>query len=169
MTVANCFKCHSVRGEGNNVGPDLSNLVQRDYASVLKDIRYPNAALNPDHLSYSIQLADGEEITAVLQKDNRDAVTIADISGQKTIPKTQIKSIKPTTLSLMPEGLDKVLSSEELKDLLTFLLTSPLEPAPIEIAGIPPARTAAELNATHTAKPATLLPCPTHNSSFGRA
>jgi putative heme-binding domain-containing protein len=144
-TVA-CYKCHSVRGQGNNVGPDLSNLIHRDYASVLKDIRYPNAALNPDHLSYSIQLNDGEEITAVLQKDNREAITIADASGQKTIPKGQIKSIKPTGLSLMPEGFDAALGPEQFKDLLTFLLTSPLDAASIEIPGLPPARTPSEIN-----------------------
>jgi cytochrome c553 len=63
--TAACSKCHSVRGEGNRIGPDLSNLVHRDYASVLKDIREPNAALNPDHLAYSIELTDGEELTAV--------------------------------------------------------------------------------------------------------
>jgi putative heme-binding domain-containing protein len=138
--TAGCSKCHTIRGEGIAVGPDLSNLVHRDYASVLKDIRYPNAALNPDHLSYAIQLADGDELTAVLRTDNREQITVADASGQKTISKRQIKSIKPAALSLMPEGLDNIVSAEQLKDLMTFLLTAPLEPAPIEIPGSPQAR-----------------------------
>jgi putative heme-binding domain-containing protein len=145
--VATCYKCHSVRGEGNNVGPDLSNLVHRDYASVLKDIRFPNAALNPDHLSYIIHLTDGEELTAVLQGNTAGAITVADASGRKTISRTEVKSIQPTATSLMPEGLDKALGDGQLKDLLTFLLVPPLEPAPIHIPDAPPARTRSEVNA----------------------
>src|SRR5204863_3819043 len=56
-----------------------------------------------------------------------------------------LKSIQPTTLSLMPEGLDKALTALQLKDLMTFLLTTPLEPAPQEMPGAPPPRKRAEL------------------------
>ena len=42
-----CYRCHQLRGEGHKVGPDLSSLIHRDYASVRKDILEPNAALNP--------------------------------------------------------------------------------------------------------------------------
>jgi cytochrome c553 len=33
-----CATCHRIRGEGATVGPDLSNLVSRDAASVLRDL-----------------------------------------------------------------------------------------------------------------------------------
>ena len=64
--TAACGKCHRIHGEGGEVGPDLSNLIHRDYASVLKDIRDPSSAINPDHLAYNVELMDGEAITAVL-------------------------------------------------------------------------------------------------------
>src|SRR4030095_12111890 len=48
--------------------------------------------------------------------------------------------------SLMPEGLDKALGDEQLKDLLTFLLVPPLAPAPIHIPDAPKPRTLAEIN-----------------------
>ena len=47
----------------------------------------------------------------------------------------------------MPEGLDKALSGPQLKDLMTFLLTQPLEPAPAEAPGTPPPRHRAEMDA----------------------
>src|SRR5262249_17217264 len=53
---ANCAKCHKMRGEGAAIGPDLSNLVFRDYQSVIKDIREPSAAINPDYLAYVVEL-----------------------------------------------------------------------------------------------------------------
>jgi putative heme-binding domain-containing protein len=143
-----CHKCHAIRGKGNRVGPDLSNLIHRDYASVLKDIREPNAALNPDHLAYNIQLSDGEEMTAILQTDTREQFTVVDATGRAAaLAKSRVKSIQPATHSLMPEGLDKALTPAQLASLMTFLLTVPLEPAPREIAGEPAQRKGAEIDA----------------------
>ncbi|MEW6305186.1 MAG: ThuA domain-containing protein [Verrucomicrobiota bacterium] len=145
---AACSKCHQVRGEGGKLGPDLSNLIHRDYASVMKDIREPSAAINPDHTAFHVELKDGEALTGVLLADARDQLTLGDATGQSVVvPRTRVKSVKPALLSLMPEGLDKALGETGLKDLLTFLLTIPLEPAPIEIGGAPPARTHAEVAA----------------------
>jgi len=141
-----CSKCHRLHGQGADIGPDLSNLIQRDYASVLQDIREPNAALNPDHLAYNVELSDGEAFTAVLKSDTRDELTVADVSGRLVkVPRRQVKSIKPSTLSLMPEGLVQALPAEQLRDLMTFLLTSPLGPAPIEAPNPPPPRSLTEM------------------------
>ena len=56
--------------------------------------------------------------------------------------------MKPSTISLMPEGLLDALNAQQRKDLLTFLLMPPpLEPAPIEREGKPPARKISEVTA----------------------
>ena len=56
---AACSKCHQIGGEGGTIGPDLSNLIYRDYASVYKDITEPSAAINPDHwhTTWSLRMA----------------------------------------------------------------------------------------------------------------
>src|SRR5205814_2161688 len=100
-----------------------------------------------DHLAYSIQLADGEEITALLQADSGDEIRLASAAGRVALPKSRVKSIRLAGVSLMPEGLDKALSGPQLKDLMTFLLTQPLEPAPAEAPGEPPPRQRAEMDA----------------------
>ena len=55
--------------------------------------------------------------------------------------------MRPSSISLMPEGLDRALDEQGLKNLMAFLLTRPLEPAPIECAGEPPPRPRAEVEA----------------------
>ncbi|HEY1172510.1 MAG TPA: ThuA domain-containing protein [Verrucomicrobiae bacterium] len=145
---AACSKCHQVSGVGGKLGPDLSNLIHRDYASVLRDISEPSAAINPDHTAFNIELKDGDVLTGVIMGDNAEALTLGSATGQPLrVAKNTIKSVKPSSISLMPEGLDKGLGEAAMKDLMTFLLTVPLEPAPIEIGGAPPARSRAELNA----------------------
>jgi putative heme-binding domain-containing protein len=123
---AACYKCHTVRGEGGKIAPDLSNLVHRDYASVMKDIQYPSAAINPDAVAYNIQLKDGEMLTGVPLRETASEIVIGDANGQPvTVPLDRIASRKASVISLMPEGLLQGLDKQQLKDLMTFLLTEP--------------------------------------------
>jgi putative heme-binding domain-containing protein len=124
-----CAKCHVMRGEGGRIGPELSNLIYRDYASVRKDIQFPNAALNPDHVASTIELADGESVNGIILSDKDNVIKLAMATGAAEIlPRARVKSIKPAQLSLMPEGLWETMSEAERRDLMAFLLTVPLEP-----------------------------------------
>jgi putative heme-binding domain-containing protein len=154
---AACSKCHSVGGSGGKIGPDLSNLIHRDFASVMKDVMEPSAAINPDHIAYNVELKDGEALTGILLGSTEQESRFADVSGKiTTVPKTNIVSLKPSTISLMPEGLLQSMSEQQRKDLFAFLLTVPMEVAPLERTGEPPPRSRAEVetllqNAIHPA------------------
>lgn len=143
-----CSQCHWIRGEGRRVGPDLSNLIHRDYVSVLRDITLPNAALNPDHLAWQLELEGDESMTGILQEDTTNAVVIA-MAGTDPIriPKNRIKSLQASGTSLMPEGLGQMLTTNQLRDLLSFLLLSPIEPAQLQTESPPPARATGEVAA----------------------
>jgi putative heme-binding domain-containing protein len=120
-----CFKCHQVAGQGGRIGPDLSNLVYRDYASVLKDIVEPSASINPDHLAYNVELTDGGMETGVILSDTPDKLILGQITGRSIeIARNKIVRAKPSAVSLMPEGLLKGLNAQQQRDLLTFLLVT---------------------------------------------
>ncbi|MBI3415921.1 MAG: c-type cytochrome, partial [Verrucomicrobia bacterium] len=80
-----CAKCHRVRGEGATVGPDLSNLVFRDAASVLRDIREPSAAINPDYVTYNVTRTDGESFTGFIRANERDALRVIGADGKEVV------------------------------------------------------------------------------------
>jgi putative heme-binding domain-containing protein len=122
---AGCSKCHTIHGRGADLGPDLSNLVHRDYASVLRDIMYPSFAINPDHLTYVLQLADGRLLTGVVRTLG-DRVRVGDSKGFITeVARTDVEQMTASPVSTMPEGLPKLLGPERIRDLMTFLLTEP--------------------------------------------
>ncbi|MEO6568881.1 MAG: c-type cytochrome [Opitutaceae bacterium] len=124
--AAACFACHQVRGEGGIIGPDLSNLTHRDYASVLKDIVQPSAAINPDRIAYLVEMKDGTSVTGMLLEDTAQNVMLAEVGGNKrTLAKNNITGMKASAVSLMPEGLWQNLSSQQQRDLMTYLLTEP--------------------------------------------
>jgi putative heme-binding domain-containing protein len=144
---AQCSKCHKVRGVGGEIGPDLSNLIHRDYDSVLRDIRFPSAAINPDYLTYTVELNNGKSLAGVLRSRGKKMV-IADQSAKEiSFDASEVESMTPSPVSTMSEGLDRALGAEKLRDLLTFLLTEPLQSAPLEIRGEPPPRTRSEVEA----------------------
>ncbi len=121
-----CFKCHQVTGQGGKIGPDLSNLIYRDYASVLKDIVEPSAAINPDHLTYNVELTDGAVETGVILSDTPAKLILGQVTGRSIeIARDRIVRAKPSAVSLMPEGLLKGLSAQQQRDLLSFLLATP--------------------------------------------
>jgi putative heme-binding domain-containing protein len=145
---AQCAKCHKVRGRGGEIGPDLSNLIHRDYESVLRDIREPSAAINPDYITYVVELKSGRLLTGSVRTLPGDRLAIGDGSGNQTIvAKASVESLTPAPVSTMPTGLDRTLSPEKLRDLLTFLLTEPLTPAALERPGAPPPRRRSEVEA----------------------
>lgn len=144
---AQCSKCHTVGGQGGRIGPDLSNLFQRDVASVLRDIREPSAAINPDYIAHLVELTDGRILTGTLRSAG-DQLVIGDTTGKETaVLRTNVATSRPSAVSIMPQGLDRTLGPGRLRDLLTFLLTEPLKPAPILARGVPPPRKLSDVEA----------------------
>ncbi len=145
---AQCGKCHTVRGRGGWIGPDLSNLVHRDYVSVRRDIEQPSFAINPDHQAFNFVLDDGRVLTGMVRPRGDDYI-IGDANGMETrVPRTNVEEMRPAQLSVMPKRLPEAIGADGMRDLLTFLLTAEpgvLEPAPIECAGAPPSRSRAEI------------------------
>lgn len=125
---AACSKCHTIHGHGADIGPDLSNLVHRDYPSVLRDIDKPSFAINPDHLTYAIHLKNGRTLTGVVRTAG-DRLRIGDTKGNVVeIAKDDVEEMAPSAVSTMPEGLSKELGPDRMRDLMTFLLTQPSMP-----------------------------------------
>ncbi len=144
---AGCFKCHAVGNQGPKIGPSLANLIHRDYASVLRDIVHPSFAINPDYTGHIITMDDGQVLTGVLREE-KGALIIGDNQGNSVpLERSRITGIKPSSVSIMPVGLQERLTPEQLRDLMTYLLTpAPRMPLDSPLKA-PPIRTEAEVSA----------------------
>lgn len=143
--AAACFQCHAISGVGQTIGPDLGHLPQRDYESVLRDIKHPSYAINPDYIGQVVLTKDGSVLTGVMRSEN-GRLMIGDTNGKVTaILPGDIESSQPAKVSIMPNGLHEKLTPDQLRDLMTYLLTPPPQ---MPIAGklqAPPTRTPAEV------------------------
>jgi putative heme-binding domain-containing protein len=120
---AACATCHSLRGEGVEVGPDLNNLIHRDYAGVLRDIVDPGAVINPDAIGYTVTQKNGQVTIGTRVGETEGELHLAQPGGLVAkIAKSAIARTEALPVSLMPAGMDQALTKEELRDLMTYLL-----------------------------------------------
>ena len=118
----NCALCHAVGGQGNQVGPDLTDAYHRSLEDLVSNILDPNMAINPNYASSNVELNSGESETGILRAESPEAITLLQAMGkQKVIPRKNIKSMSSSGISLMPEGLEAAMTPQELRDLVAFL------------------------------------------------
>jgi putative heme-binding domain-containing protein len=143
-----CVTCHTIRGEGTAFGPDLSNLIHRDRESVIHDITKPSATINPDMTGSLVKFKDGTEVSGIVQTLTDAKIVIRQPANVQTErPRGDVAGIEPMKNSLMLDATAQNLTPEQMEDLLTFLLTNPLEPARITRVDppMPPARSREEV------------------------
>ena len=117
-----CAQCHFLRGEGHPVGPDLGMAFTKGDEDLLTSILDPNSAITPEYANYLVETMDGELLNGILYSESPTSITLMWAQGEtKIVRRSDIREIRTTGLSLMPDGLEQVLEYQDLADLLAFL------------------------------------------------
>ncbi len=117
-----CAACHSVKGEPNRLGPDLSKVgAIRGRRDLLQSILFPSAGFARGYEPYMIE-TETERHVGVLVGETNGHIELATAAGKVvSVELKAVRSIKPSNLSIMPAGLDKALTKQELADLIAYL------------------------------------------------
>jgi len=120
---AACIQCHRLGYQGGDVGPELTSIgTVRSADDLLEGIVEPSASLVRSYEPVSVTTRDGEERLGILRRDDARGVTLITGPGSTLqIDRTDITAMTPSTVSLMPAGLDEQISRQELADLIEFL------------------------------------------------
>ncbi len=124
---AACLRCHKIKGEGGDVGPDLFGIgAKQNREYILRSIIDPNAMIAPGFENVMFTLNDEKTIVAgLLTAEDATSVTIKSLTDGST-QKTEKSKIKEriTVPSAMPPGLGEVLGKRGLRDVVEFLAKS---------------------------------------------
>jgi putative membrane-bound dehydrogenase-like protein len=122
-TKASCIACHAMGYLGANVGPDLTKIGQiRTDKDLLESILFPSASFVRSYEPVTVALTDGRSVSGLIRRDNgRELVVATGPNKEERIPRDEVEEITPSTVSIMPAGLEKQLSMQELADLIAFL------------------------------------------------
>ncbi len=117
-----CATCHQAEGQGTQVGPDLATVSSRTPEDLLIHILDPNREVAPNFINYNLATTDGRVVSGMIAAETAGTVVLKRAEGASDqIARDQIDSIKSTGVSLMPEGLEKGLSAQDLADLIAFV------------------------------------------------
>ncbi|MEX2286997.1 MAG: PVC-type heme-binding CxxCH protein [Planctomycetaceae bacterium] len=120
--VKNCVACHRVGELGVNVAPDIADSRTRTPESLLTDILDPNRAIDNNYFSYTVVTVDGKVHTGVVAAETASSVTLKQQEGQSvSILRQDIDQMKSNGVSLMPVGLEKNITLEQMADLISFI------------------------------------------------
>lgn len=123
--AAACAKCHSVRGKGGQVGPELTQVAgTRDPRFIVESILEPSRVIASGYEPILVVTKAGRYITGILKRE--DAATLEVLDGQaelQRVAKADIAQRAPQTTSLMPGNFREILTVEEFHDILAFVLS----------------------------------------------
>jgi len=118
----NCARCHRFGEDGYDVGPDLTGIRSQPRESILLHIIKPNSEVLPGFENFVVETTDLETYSGIIVAENESSVTIRGALGvENTVNRENIDRMSSASLSLMPEELEKVMTRQEMRDLIGFL------------------------------------------------
>jgi putative membrane-bound dehydrogenase-like protein len=120
-----CSACHALKGSGHAVGADLAALGNKTPAAMLVAILDPNRAVEDKFVNYIAALEDGRQVSGVLASESGESLTLRGQEGKdQVILRSELEALKNTGKSLMPEGMEKDMSEQDLADVIAYLTSA---------------------------------------------
>ena len=116
-----CAKCHRLRGEGFEFGPDLETGAARGKELVLTAFVAPNHS--PSRAAaQAVETIHTGTVFGVIESETPTGVNLRQPYGMKlSLPSTALRLIANLEVSAMPEGLEDGLAPQAIADLLEHL------------------------------------------------
>ena len=121
-----CIVCHQMGYLGGNIGPGLRNIGSiRSDRDLLESILFPSASFVRSYEPVTILMTSGKSFSGLIREENSSVLSLA-LNAQKTVTleRKRIDRVIPSRVSIMPAGLGKLLSDQDLADLVKFLKES---------------------------------------------
>jgi cytochrome c oxidase cbb3-type subunit 3 len=132
-----CETCHMVNGRGGLLGPDLSRVgAARSVEYLVESIRDPDKELSDGILdpnnhyglplvydTVTVRLKNGERVVGVAKNEDTFSVQLMDLKQDlRFFEKKDVVEVRHERKSLMPAYTEKMIASEEFKDLVAYLV-----------------------------------------------
>jgi len=125
---ASCGNCHVLFGQGGQIGPDLTAYKRDDMQRMLLNIVNPSAEIREGFENYVVLTSDGRILNGFRVDQDERIVVLRGADGRnQVVERSQIEEMQAVQRSMMPDGLLKKLTAQEVRDLFAFLRgTQPL-------------------------------------------
>jgi len=118
-----CGSCHRIGDRGKSVGPELSTIGKlRSREDLLESLMEPSRRIEPRYATYVAATSNGRSLTGLLVKRDEGWVVLRDSKGDESILAAKnVEQLRPSRVSLMPDGQLAELTAQEAADLIEYL------------------------------------------------
>lgn len=128
-----CGVCHQMYGEGGIIGPDLTGSNRTNTTYLLGNILEPSSEIQDDYKLVVVTTQDGRTYSGNIIAETDQQLTMRIVGQDEVqINKSTIESREVTPNSMMPEGLIRNLTDEEVLALVAFLQSK----GPVEMSAV---------------------------------
>ena len=125
LYMSRCGVCHTLFFKGGKIGPDLTAYQRDDLGTMLISIVDPNAEIREGFENYVITTKDGRVLSGFLAERDANTVVLRGFDGiDIRLAQKDITEMKPSGVSLMPEGMTDGLTDDEIRHLFAYLRQS---------------------------------------------
>ncbi|MDP6721504.1 MAG: HEAT repeat domain-containing protein, partial [Pirellulaceae bacterium] len=118
----NCERCHKLFDKGGSIGPELTAYNRGDTERMLHNIVNPSAEIREGFENYILTTIDGRKLSGFLVDRDAKVTVLRGIDGQDVVvEKDDVDEMRPMDMSLMPEGLLKPYTDQQVRDLFAYL------------------------------------------------
>jgi putative membrane-bound dehydrogenase-like protein len=119
-----CSTCHKQNGVGFEVGPNLASLSNRTPETLFSAILDPSAAVEAKYLNFVAVTTSGRSVIGLLSTETGSSLTLVAAEAKtESILRSDIEELRSTGKSLMPVGLEKDLTHQDLADVIEYVRT----------------------------------------------
>lgn len=120
---ASCTACHALGYVGGRIGPDLTRVGQiRTERDLLEAIVFPSASFVRSYESLVVLTSDGLVHNGLIREETPEAIVLTTgLNKEVRVRREEIDEVQPSSVSVMPSGLEQQLSPRDLADLIAFL------------------------------------------------
>ncbi len=116
-----CFACHKLKGEGNEIGPDLGTVAGKPTDQIVEAIMDPSRAVEVRYLAQTLKLKDGRELIAMISEETANSLTLHTATGTEVILKGDVIKRTSSTKSVMPDGLENLFKPQDIADIIAWI------------------------------------------------
>lgn len=116
-----CSGCHRLKNEGTEIGPDLGAVAAKPMEQLIEAIMDPNRAVEARFTTQTITTKQGRDVIGLVTEETPNSLTIRTAGGLETILRTDITRQNSNTKSLMPDGLEMLLTPQHVADILSYI------------------------------------------------
>jgi putative membrane-bound dehydrogenase-like protein len=117
-----CATCHRIADVGTDIAPDISDSREKSAEQLLTDVLQPNRAVDANYFSYTAITTDGRVLTGILTTETSTSITMKQAEGKTiTLRRDEIDELQSSGVSFMPDGFEKLISKQEMADLISFI------------------------------------------------